>query len=213
MAMADTLYYVHDPMCSWCWGYRPTWQRLKTQLPKDLKLVYLVGGLAPDSDVPMPIDMQERLQVTWRTISQQFGTAFNFDFWKLNTPRRSTYPACRAVLAAESLANKGEEMIAAIQLAYYRNAKNTSDLDTLAVLASELGIDAAVFLQWIAQPENESAFIAEMARARDMPISGFPSLVLETGGIQYPIQLDYRDLTVSLNDIADKRNDNRKLSL
>ncbi|MFT6977114.1 MAG: putative protein-disulfide isomerase, partial [Shewanella psychromarinicola] len=23
-----TLYYVHDPMCSWCWGYRPTWDTL-----------------------------------------------------------------------------------------------------------------------------------------------------------------------------------------
>ncbi|MCP4060185.1 MAG: DsbA family protein, partial [Pseudoalteromonas sp.] len=19
------LIYVHDPMCSWCWGYKPTW--------------------------------------------------------------------------------------------------------------------------------------------------------------------------------------------
>ncbi|MDF4306582.1 DsbA family protein, partial [Vibrio parahaemolyticus] len=23
------LYYVHDPMCSWCWGYKPTIEKLK----------------------------------------------------------------------------------------------------------------------------------------------------------------------------------------
>ncbi|MBE8572891.1 DsbA family protein, partial [Vibrio sp. OPT46] len=27
------LYYVHDPMCSWCWGYKPTLDKLKQQLP------------------------------------------------------------------------------------------------------------------------------------------------------------------------------------
>ena len=24
-----TLYYVYDPMCSWCWGYKPTWDKVK----------------------------------------------------------------------------------------------------------------------------------------------------------------------------------------
>ena len=205
MATADILYYVHDPMCSWCWGYRPTWQRLKSELPEDLRLVYLVGGLAPDSDLPMAAEIQNGLQETWRTIGQQLGAAFNFDFWKQNTPRRSTYPACRAVLAAESLAGKGEEMIEAIQVAYYLNAKNTSDASVLAELAQGIGIDADAFLQWIGLPAHEAAFRAEMAFARDLPISGFPSLVLGTRGTSYPITLDYRNLSVSLDDIADKR--------
>ncbi|MEF1187337.1 DsbA family protein, partial [Vibrio sinaloensis] len=23
------LYYVYDPMCSWCWGYKPTWRAVE----------------------------------------------------------------------------------------------------------------------------------------------------------------------------------------
>ena len=28
MTATRTLIYVHDPMCSWCWGFRPTFERL-----------------------------------------------------------------------------------------------------------------------------------------------------------------------------------------
>jgi putative protein-disulfide isomerase len=99
-----TLYYVHDPMCSWCWGYRPTWDTLQAQLQQQLgqqlTIKYLAGGLAPDSDLPMPRPMQQILQQTWQKITQQLGTKFNHDFWHLCQPRRSTYPACRASIIA-----------------------------------------------------------------------------------------------------------------
>lgn len=58
----STLYYVHDPMCSWCWGYHPVWQQLQQMLaqqwPTQLTIRYLVGGLAADSDQPMPLEQQ-----------------------------------------------------------------------------------------------------------------------------------------------------------
>ena len=28
------LVYVHDPMCSWCYGFRPTWVGLRAILPQ-----------------------------------------------------------------------------------------------------------------------------------------------------------------------------------
>lgn len=59
--MHATLYYIHDPMCSWCWGFTPIWQKIRAQLPADLPVVYLLGGLAPDSDDPMPQSMQATL--------------------------------------------------------------------------------------------------------------------------------------------------------
>ena|GEM_PF-6222649 len=71
--MSPILYYVHDPMCSWCWGYRPTWQRLRAALPTDIQVIPLLGGLAADTDQPMSEAMQARLQQTWRTISARLG--------------------------------------------------------------------------------------------------------------------------------------------
>ena len=65
-----TLFYIHDPMCSWCWGFRPVWEQLEQQLSTTVKIVYIVGGLAPDSDQPMAIPMQQTLAATWQRIQQ-----------------------------------------------------------------------------------------------------------------------------------------------
>ncbi len=40
-----TLYYVHDPMCAWCWGYKPVWAQIEAALSERVEIVYLVGGL------------------------------------------------------------------------------------------------------------------------------------------------------------------------
>ena len=48
------LFYVHDPMCSWCWAFAPTWAEIKQNLPEHIKVRYLLGGLASDSNEPMP---------------------------------------------------------------------------------------------------------------------------------------------------------------
>ena len=68
--MTDTLYYVHDPMCSWCWGFAATLDSVLETLPEDVSVVHLLGGLAPDSNEPMPESMQQGLQQTWKQIAE-----------------------------------------------------------------------------------------------------------------------------------------------
>ena len=77
---------------------------------------------------------QAMIEAHWHTIEEKLGTQFNYDFWRNNTPRRSTYNACRAVIASN---NQGyqKEMIEAIQRAYYLQALNPSDDEVLIGLA------------------------------------------------------------------------------
>ena len=141
------LYYVHDPMCSWCWGFRQVWQELQEQLNDNFTIKYVLGGLAPDSDLPMPLAMQTAISNTWRNIQQEIpGTEFNYNFWSECRPRRSTYPACRAIIACRMQNPELElEMLLAIQQAYYLHAKNPSDKDVLTQLASDIGLNVEVF--------------------------------------------------------------------
>lgn len=193
--MADrlpVLYYVHDPMCSWCWAFVPVWQQVQEQLAEwPVRIEYLLGGLAADSDVPMPEDMQHMLQATWRRIQQHVpGTEFNFAFWTDCQPRRSTWPACRAVLAAA--AQQAEKtMILAIQRAYYLRAMNPSDDATLIQLAQELGLDTDRFASDLNSEETRQHLQQHLQRAHSLPINGFPSLVVHTAGGYRPVALDY----------------------
>ena len=180
-------------MCSWCWAFRPTWQQLRAQLPAGLQVRRIVGGLAADSDVPMEPAMRAKLESIWKAIQARVpGTQFNFDFWTQCAPRRSTYNACRAVLAAKLMDPAAEErMILAIQQAYYLNARNPSDINTLVELASETGLDATAVSAVLSGPDVEALLQAEIGFARRAPINGFPSLLLQTPTGLHGIDLGY----------------------
>ncbi len=195
-----TLYYYHDPMCSWCWGYRPTLQKLFSSLPEGVTRTNIVGGLAPDSDQPMPEAQRAAIASYWRRIEDMLGAEFNHDFWTRCEPRRSTYPACRAVIAAAKQGHE-EEMILEIQKAYYLEARNPSDVDTLQILAEQLGLDAETFRKDIASSDTEAELQRQISFARASGVSGFPSLALETNGQLVPINVDYKNYEASLQQI------------
>jgi len=197
------LIYVHDPMCSWCWGFSPTLSSLFENLPAGVGVVRLLGGLAPDSELPMPDAMQAKLQDTWRRIQERIpGTRFNFDFWRDCRPRRSTWPACRAVIVARRFDPALESaMIEAIQHAYYLEARNPSDPDTLQALARELGLDGAAFARRLDAPETWDTLESEIRQARGMGADSFPSLRLQIGESVWPVPVDYTDIAPMLGTI------------
>jgi len=179
-------------MCSWCWGYQPTWLLLQKKLESIVQIQMRVGGLAEDSNVAMPQEMQGFLQQTWRKISAELGTQFNFDFWSKCQPKRSTYPSCRAVLIARQY-EKEQAMCLAIQQAYYLHAQNPSEVKTLIKIADSIGLDADLFAQQINSDEVKQQLDNELKTVRTMPIQGFPSLVLALDGELLPIRLDYKN--------------------
>jgi len=184
------LLYIMDPMCSWCWAFRPQLTAFLAKHP-EIQLDLIMGGLAPDSDEPMPMAQRQQIEAIWQRIAQQTGMEFNLDFWRNNTPRRSTYPACRAVISAQGMADKAHEMVEAIQTGYYLRALNPSDISTLSLLASELGIDRAQFEQSLQSRETQQALEADLQRARALGVSGFPALLLEHNQELHAIALGY----------------------
>ncbi len=197
------LYYVHDPMCSWCWGFKPTWTEIKTKLPEQVELKYLLGGLAPDSNEPMLETMQSDIAGYWRRIQQHIpGTEFNFDFWDKCEPRRSTYPACRAVIAARQQNPDLElEMIEKIQYAYYMDAKNPSDDSTLISLATDLGLDKDQFEKELNALETQQQLESEMMLGRQIGAQGFPSMILVKDQQAQYLPLDYNSAEKTLQII------------
>ncbi|MXZ80343.1 MAG: DsbA family protein [Gammaproteobacteria bacterium] len=202
-AHAGDLIYVHDPMCSWCWAFRPQWEQLLRALPDGLGTVRILGGLAPDSDVPMPEPMRRHLQEVWRTIADTVpGTRFNHDFWRRCEPRRSTYPACRAVIAARNQGDQWDEaMTLGIQTAYYLDARNPSEDHVLIEIAGSIGLDADRFAMDLNAGQTHEALLGEIALSRSLGVSGFPTLMLARSGQVARLPLDYNDSSATLKAI------------
>jgi putative protein-disulfide isomerase len=198
------LYYVHDPMCSWCWAFRPVWTAIRARLPSGITPQHVLGGLAPDTREPMPEAMRTYIQDTWRRIERAVpGTAFNFEFWNRCRPRRSTYPACRAVIAAIAQGLEFEEpMIEAIQRAYYLEARNPSDDEILTALGEAIGLDHERFARALNDAATKAELLRQIHFSRSLGTRGFPSLILEDSAGYRPIPYDYNDPSVALAQLG-----------
>jgi len=194
------LYYYHDPMCSWCWGYRPTWEKLQEALPNSVQLQSVLGGLAEDTEQIMPRAMQQAIAGYWKRIEQELGTPFNFDFWDHCTPRRDTYKSCRAVIAASQQQCEAQ-MILTIQKAYYLEAKNPSEIDTLLELADRLELNVDQFQTDLHSDHTEKSLQQQIQFSRQSPIHGFPSLVLSHDQHIHAMTLDYKNHRTTLAHI------------
>lgn len=168
-------------------------RQILEQLPQSVGVRYVMGGLAPDSDAPMPDETREYIQGAWRQVSARTGAKFNWDFWTTCQPRRSTYPACRAVLAADAANDSGPAMFDRIQQAYYLEARNPSDTDTLIALADELGIDREQFRTDLKSPQTENLLQKDFRLQRELGCRAFPSLVLENNGERQYLTAGYDD--------------------
>jgi putative protein-disulfide isomerase len=200
----SVLIYVHDPMCSWCYGFRPTWKSLKGKLPTGLPVVSLLGGLAADSDQPMPEDMVDYLKRTWDRIESTCGVTFNHSYWdQTPPPPRTTFISCRAVIAAERLAGRGEAFGERIQDAYYTEACNVWDFDVLCDLAEAFGFNRDSFAKALASDDVRAVHEEQRQLAERLQVAGYPTVLLILNGEAFPIPVRHQDAEAMLEDITD----------
>ena len=198
-----TLFYIHDPMCSWCYGFNNTWKKVKKSLPKSIDVKYVIGGLAPDSSEPMSTEMREYIQKNWQKIEMSIPEVkFNYDFWKKCMPKRSPYPACRAVIAIKRQKPSLEvQMIDLIQKSYYLEAKNPSEDSTLIDLASKLDIDIKKFAKNLNDDKTQQILLENINLAQKLGAKSFPSLILQEEDRLKHIKIDYNDSEFILKQI------------
>ena len=190
-------------MCSWCWAFKPIWDRVKEVLLGKVEVDYLLGGLAPDSNQPMPIETREYIKGNWKRIQEMIpDTRFNYDFWTSCKPKRSTYPSCRAVICAKQQHPDFENlMIYGIQKSYYLEAQNPSTEDVLINIAKKLGLDINKFKIDLKSSQVNEILLDEIKLTRSMDINSMPSLALQIDETLKVINIDYLDANYIVKQI------------
>ncbi len=198
--MKTKLIYIHDPMCSWCYAFKKSYDELLNSLPNNINVINIVGGLAKETNEPMPKEMCQKIEEIWYEIEERTQTKFNHDFWKKCKPRRDTYKACKAVLCAKEQ-NRENEMINAIQKAYYLEAKNPSDMETLLSLAANLDMDFEKFKNDLLGEKAQTLLDNDLEKRRKLKVFSFPTLLLQYKKELYPIQIEFNNTQKMLKQI------------
>jgi putative protein-disulfide isomerase len=183
-----SLIYIADPMCSWCYGFGPELTALLDGLP-GLPLNIVVGGLRTGNDQPVDRALKASLREHWAKVAETTGLPFSPDNLEREGFVYDTEPACRAVVAARTLAPQASlAVFHAIQRAFYKEGKDVTQGNVLAqvtcAVLTEAGvaIDPAAFLAlWNAEAAR-LATREDFIQVQHWEIQGFPTLVLERDG-------------------------------
>ena len=189
-AQKDTLYYIGDPMCSWCYGFSPELDQV-IQHFQELPLKIIVGGLRAHGEESFG-QLSSFLEEHWKEITVKTGQLFRYQILKNTSMIYNTEPACRAVVTIRTLAHASEyAFFKSLQKAFYFQNEDPTALSTFTGLASSLGIEPAKFEKYY----TSSVIINETERdfllAQSLDVSGFPSLIALKDGKLHRISSGY----------------------
>ncbi len=176
--MARHLLYFADPMCSWCWGFSPTMQRLIDAYGETLPIRIIVGGLRPGTTTPMDDRMKQDIRSHWEHVHEASEQPFDFDFFARDGFVYDTEPACRAVVSARRLdESKALAFMKVVQRSFYAENIDVSDVDNLVRIATDNGYDGARFREEFLGDEARAETQADFQFSQQCGVTGFPTVL------------------------------------
>ncbi len=178
--MADhSLVYVADVMCSWCWGFAPTIERLRDEL--GLEVLVVNGGLRPgESAEQLTPKMAAFLKGCWTEVGTASGQPFDMrglergvGWWY------DTEPASRAVATLRDQAPEAAlTLFHRLQEAFYSQNIDIVQPSTWLPLLDGLVADPPSFIVRAMGEEGRRLAWRDFSQAQSWGISGFPCLLL-----------------------------------
>ncbi|MEO8991679.1 MAG: DsbA family protein [Nitrosospira sp.] len=176
------LWYVADPMCSWCWGFSPVIEAIQREYSGRFEVELLLGGLRPGTKHPIASTQREQILHHWHAVQRQTAQPFQFEGAMPEGFVYDTEPASRGVVAV-SLINREAifSFFKIVQSAFYVEQQDVTNFDVLSQLAARVGIDAQQFAQVLESDTAKRLTLEQFQKARQWSVHGFPSLIGQSG--------------------------------
>lgn len=180
-AQKPTLYYVGDPMCSWCYGFSPEFSQVVDNLNGSVEVEWVMGGLRAYNDEPIT-KLADFLKEHWEDVNHRTGVKFSYDILTDPDVIYDTEPACRAVWTVRQMApDKTSDYFKSVQHAFYFKNKSPNKSETFVELAGQVGIDKATFSKLFESDEAKNGIKKDFAFSKQLGAAGFPSVILKKG--------------------------------
>ncbi len=175
-----------DPYSTWCWGAEPVVRRLREVYRDQVRLEYVMGGLAGDfADFHDPAnegDWTEEVVPHWLSASERHGMPVDVSVWE-DDPPTSSYPANLAYEAA-ALQDRdlAHEYLRRLREAAAAEARPLDDESELLALAEAVGLDVDRFRAALDDGRAREAFEADLRRKREHGVTALPTFLVSVDG-------------------------------
>ena len=193
------VFYIGDPMCSWCWGMSPEIEALAVHCAdRGMRFRLVMGGLRAGGGDAWNAAFRDFLRQEWTHIAAQTGQPFGFRLLERSAFSYDTEPACRAVVSARELFGQGQDAIrrelaffAAVQRKFYVEGEDPKEPVFYHDICMATGIDPEQFEKHFAGPGAVAATQREFRLARQLGVRGFPTVMLQNAAGLHEISVGY----------------------
>lgn len=174
-----TLWYIADPMCSWCWGFAPIIKEVRLNYSENLKIELVMGGLR-SGKLAMASGQRAEILNHWKAVNERTGQPFSFEGAMPEGFIYDTEPSCRGIVAM-SLINPSLvfTLLESIQFGFYVEQKDVTNPKVLAQLAGKIGVDVDLYLQAFESDEVRNKVSNHFDKVRQWGVNSFPTVAVQ----------------------------------
>lgn len=203
LAQNDTIIYIGDPLCSWCYGFADEIQKIKDDNAANYEFKVVIGGLRPYNTETMA-DLGDFLKHHWEQVSERSGQEFNYDIIQDKSFVYDTEPPARAVWVMRELKPENEfPFFKDVQKLFYEDNENTNQIESYKELVEKHGVDFKVFSELFNSTDARLGIKQDFELSGQLGVKGFPSVVLKKGSEYFLIANGY-NTAENLQKIIDK---------
>ena len=141
---APTLFYIGDPMCSWCYGMSNILKEVEDYCFKNnIRFEIILAGLRAGGGDYWNKEFKAFLKEEWTKISKICSKNFSFDLLELDYFNYDTGPACKAVFIVKELKKDSKfvlEFFSLVQEKFYSRSKNPKELEFYREICEKLDL-------------------------------------------------------------------------
>lgn len=179
------LFYVGDPMCSWCWGMSEELRKVQEFCTKEgIKFSVVLGGLRIGGGDEWSENFRGFLRNEWQNIHKRTGQKFVYSLLDLEEFNYDTEPACLSVYIVKKMLKDRDdnsarvlEFFSKIQEKFYAKGQDSTELEFYHDICKEFDIEIDEFEKYFNSKEIRSELKNDFALAAKLGARGMPSLI------------------------------------
>jgi putative protein-disulfide isomerase len=194
----DTIIYIFDPLCGWCYGFSGTIVDLFNKRKEDFDFEVVVGGMITDTRIAPFSTMHSYISGAYKRVEEMTGAKFGEPYLNELLPSdtlMNSEPPSRALVTFRSfLPDQVVPFAHELQKKQYLEGKDFGDNSVYEELATEFGLDPKAFIEKFESEEMKYETTQDFQWSTSAGVKGFPTVLLKNDHGYYLVSNGFRPL-------------------
>ncbi|WP_339786274.1 DsbA family protein [uncultured Imperialibacter sp.] len=194
----DTIIYIFDPLCGWCYGFSGTIVDLFNKRKDEFNFEVISGGMVTGTRIAPFSSMHGYISGAYKRVEEMTGAKFGEPYLNDLLPsdmQMNSEPPSRALVTFRSfLPDQVVPFAHALQKKQYLEGRDFADNTVYEELAAQFGLDPKAFIEKFESEEMKYQTTQDFQWSNSAGVKGFPTVVLKNDQGYYLVSNGFRPL-------------------